>query len=554
MPSTDIIINLGGSATKTIQARATALDRLAASATRVKAAFTGGPFGQASSGMKSLNTEMRKATTNTKRFSRGVTQAGQRTDRFGTKIKGAGNALDNFGTLFRRMVRIMSAFFIISVVTRLVREFVTTLLRAPMQMELWNKQLVVLSKNATLAATRLELLKRVAVETPLELPDLFEGLTTLQAFAVEVSERTIPLITDLAAVSGRTFREAAEIVGKVIAGSPTAITRSLPTVAINPMEFKALAAELGSRSEALFQIIEEKFKGFAKESATTVIGVLSNIKDAWFNIMASIGEGAMMPMRDALQDVMDWLIKLYQSPARLEALKNQIRLIVDELVTFIRSLIAGGIKVRDFVAHLGGFRVVLSTLVVLLAMKSLAMFARLIAGWVGPLRGATTAMTLLNIQMSLWLFAANAAIVLLGGLLVAKYSAWKDSMRQARLEQIELNDELGRMNRALERNIDLVDAATVARQGARIKSLGTGFEFGTSGATAMEVYRGRTDLGATLAQQLAEARKIANEFGAGPLKTLVDATTIAMGQAVFGGGTDKAFTDLFVQIKPALMA
>jgi hypothetical protein len=556
MPQTDIIIKLGGAQAKTIRAKASALDALAMSVGKVKAAFTGAPFQQATQGMQGFNQQIRKATTGAKSYGRQVQKAGERTDRFGTRIKGAGNALDNFGTLFRRMVRIMAAFFIISAITRLVREFVTTIATAPMQMELWTKQLIVLSKNATLAAERLELLKRVAIETPLELPDLFQGLTTLQAFSVEISERTIPLITDLAAVSGRTFREVAEVIGKVIAGSPTAITRSLPTLAIDPNEFKRVAAELGSRSEALWQIISGKFEGFAKESATTVIGVLSNIKDAWFVIMADIGEGALGPLRKAIQSIMDYLEELRHSPARLKKIENQVRLITDSLVEFAKSIVRGAQAVGRIVEFMGGFRVVLGTIIFLLGQRVLAGFARVVAGWVGPLRGATRAMTLLNIQMSLWLIAANAAIALLAGLLLSKYAAWKDAMRSARLEQVELNDELGRMNRTLERNIDLVDAATVARQGARVHGAGVAFPFSTYGkVTARQMFFGETDLGEEMKNQFDEARKIAMEFGSDDeLRRLFERTTVAMGQAALFMGPEKDFQNLFDQLKSALMA
>jgi len=471
MPQTDIIIKLGGSTAKMITAKATALDRLAMSVGKVKAAFTGGPFQKATQGMKGFNNEVRKATTGARQYGKQVENAGQRTDRFGTKVSGAGNVLDRFRMLFMRMVRIMTAFLIISTITRAVREFTTTLAKAPMQMELWNKQLVVLSGNATLAAERLELLKIVAIETPLELPDLFQGLTTLQAFNVEISERTIPLMTDLAAVSGRTFQEVSEVIGKVIAGSPTAITRSLPTLAINPMEFKALAAELGSRSEALFQMIQEKFEGFAKESATTVIGVISNIKDAYFVIMADLGEALMVPLRETSQAIMDWLMLLRESPERLRELQDKVMLIGDELVQMTKSVWSAFVAVNKFTQAIGGLNVAVGTLLGFLVGRALA--AKFIALAAAAKTAEVGLLAMVLRSMNPWIIAAGL-VMALAGLLYVRWQNQRDALRLVTMRQSEFADELARTNRLMDRSIGLVDAQTRANQALTITSMAMG--------------------------------------------------------------------------------
>jgi hypothetical protein len=469
MPKTDIVINLGGSAAKTITARANALDRLATSVSRVHKAFSSAPLQAATAGMKNFGGQIKKVTANAKTYERGVANAGARTDRFGTKIKGAGNALDNFGTLFRRMVRIMAAFFVITAVTRAVREFTTTLAQAPMQMELWNKQLVVLSGNATLAAERLELLKRVAIETPLELPDLFQGLTTLQAFNVEISERTLPLITDLAAVAGRTFQEVAEVIGKVIAGSPTAITRSLPTLAIAPAEFKALAAELGSRSEAIFQLIEEKFEGFAKESATTVIGVISNIKDAYFVVMADIGEALMVPLRESTQAIMDWLMELRSSPARLRELQDKVMLVGDELVRMVEAMWNAVVVVMKFTDAIGGLNVAIAGLLSYIVGRALVLKILAISAAVKTAQVGMAAWVVRGFNP--WITGAGVVLGLLGAL-YARHRSQGDAVRVATLRNQDFANQLGTTNKQLEKNIQLVDAQTRAQQGQSVRGLG----------------------------------------------------------------------------------
>jgi len=177
----EIHIRLGGSSAATINKRATALSSLAKSVTQLSAAAK----------------KMPNVSTAANQYAAGLTKASKATKTMTRDAHAAGNALDNFGTLFARMVRIMAAFAIITAVVTAIRELVTLLVAAPAQLELWNAQLVTLSGSATIAAEKLELLKTVAIETPLELPDLFQGLTTLRAFNVEMSDRTLPLILTL---------------------------------------------------------------------------------------------------------------------------------------------------------------------------------------------------------------------------------------------------------------------------------------------------------------------------------------------------------------------
>lgn len=399
----EIHIRLGGSSAATINKRATALSSLAKSVTQLSAAAK----------------KMPNVSTAANQYAAGLTRASKATKTMTRDAHAAGNALDNFGTLFARMVRIMAAFAIITAVVTAIRELVTLLVAAPAQLELWNAQLVTLSGSATIAAEKLELLKTVAIETPLELPDLFQGLTTLRAFNVEMSDRTLPLIADLAAVSGRTFQDISEVVGKVIQGSATAITRSLPTVGIDPKEFRRLSEELGSRSEALFQIIEGRFKGFAKESAKTTIGLVSNIKDAIFVIAADVGEGLLASFRPAVQSIFDFLNRLREDQEFLTEWRERLfgigRAIVDlsESITRLSETLVSFFKiVADGVDRLGGLKNVLVALASIKISKKLSALLGLGSGvgvkaTVGSrVTGLVTALRLLPPQVGIALTVA----------------------------------------------------------------------------------------------------------------------------------------------------
>ena len=330
----EIHIKLTGTQAKTIEARAVALNKLAVSVDQ----------------LSRVARQFPAVSTAANNFAKGIQKAGGAAESMGKRVKSAGNYLDNFGNLFSRMIRIMAAFTIITTVTRAFRELVTILIKAPAQMELWNAQLRTLTGSAGVAAQKLDLLKRVAIETPLELPDLFQGLTTLKAFNVEMSERTLPLIADLAAVSGRTFQDVSEVVGKVIQGSATAITRSLPTLGINYQEFRALADQLGSRAEALFTIIEGRFRGFAAESAKTTLGIVSNIKDAVFVIASDVGQGLLSAFQPTVKAIFDYLNRLREDPIALENLRERLFGIGQGMVEASKRTYELAINLKDLIA------------------------------------------------------------------------------------------------------------------------------------------------------------------------------------------------------------
>lgn len=432
--SADIEITIRGSSAQTMQAKAAGLNALAASLVRVNAAVasaSGGGLGG--------------ATQNITRFANATAGARAQTDAFGTTIGGAGNALDNFGTLFTRMIRIMGAYFVITSVISLTKDFVMALASAPAKLELWNTQLRALIGNATTAGEKMALLKTVAIETPLELPDLVKGLVVLQAFRVEVSEHTLPLIADLAAVSGRTFEDVAEVIGKVIAGSAPAITRSLPTLGIDPNEFKKLAAELGSRSEAIFQIIGEKFGGFAKESSKTVIGVLSNIKDAFFVILADIGSGLLPLERQIFGGVFDSLQTLRGNQPALDAMRVSVRLVVDDFVKGVKAAIAFAQSIGKVTEAFGGLK---SILEVIAGMW----LGRLIAGIVMAIA-----------ETNPWVIALTsvAGIMMVLNNRIGEHAG---ENQRAVVAQTMFAESLQRTNDLYRQNVNLVDAAIAKQQ------------------------------------------------------------------------------------------
>lgn len=447
--SADINIRVGGSTPSTITARANALQRLAGSLVTMNSALNlVGASAGAAGGIGRLNTQLRNYGAS----GGAAHQAQRRTDAFGTALRDGGNALDNFATLFTRMIRIMTAFFIIQNVTRAVREFVTSLFQAPAQMELWGTQLRVLVGNATAAGEKLKLLQDVAIESPQNLKDLVEGLVTLTAFHVETSQRTLSLITDLSAVTGRSFREVAQVVGKVIQGSPQAITRSLPVLGIDPQEFKRVAAETGSRATALFQIIEQKFKGFAAESTNTILGLVEKIKDTFFVLMSTLGSGLIPIMRETLGGIFEFANRLRQDPAAMEQYRVKVRLLAEDLLAMGRNAATAA----GFIKRLWDFAGGLHTALTVLAGLGIA---RLIAALIN-----------MNKIGAVVTIAFGAFVTLVGHLGKEARDA-KRAIDEMTMSNKMFGESLAEISKMAGTDISRVDANVAAGQATRLRSL-----------------------------------------------------------------------------------
>lgn len=448
----DIHIRVGGSTPATIIARANALNSLAMSLMTLNGALTAtGAGGGIGGGLANVNNHLNQ-------YNRGAGTARQRTDAFGTALNGGGNALDRFMTLFSRMLRIMTAYFIISRVTEAIRDLVTSLFQAPAQMELWNTQLRVLVGNATQAAEKMRLLQTVAIESPQNLKDLVSGLVTLTAFHVETSQRTLSLLTDLAAVTGQTFQHVSEVAGKVIQGSPQAITRSLPVLGIDPKEFRRVAAETGSRATALFRIIEEKFAGFASESTNTILGLVEKIRDTFFVLASEIGSGLIPIMRQALTGVFEWMNELRNSPEALERMRVKIRILGEAIVTWGQRILAVIKFLKMLYDSIGG----ISTIIFVLAVTNLPRLAAML-----------TSLTLMNP----WLLGLAAAATALGAAVDFATKPMREhekAAKEAAMAQRMFGEALVETSNKAAKDISLVNADEAEAYAKRLRSIAMG--------------------------------------------------------------------------------
>jgi hypothetical protein len=129
------------------------------------------------------------------------------------------------------------------------------------------------------------------------------ALTTLITTSGNVggSLKNLSLVADLAAAKHLDLDQAAEIVGKAMAGNTTAIGK--------------MFGKMKEGSNVL-DVVRAKVRGFAEQDANTLTGRLDQVSNAWNDVKESIGNvvlgmgdvpGQTNAIRDALIDLKSWI-------------------------------------------------------------------------------------------------------------------------------------------------------------------------------------------------------------------------------------------------------
>lgn len=126
-------------------------------------------------------------------------------------------------------------------------------------------------------------LQDITLKTNFQIDDLVKSAFTLEGLGVNYTKELMVAITDVASISQRTPESVAAIVGKLRAGEPQALSRSLPTLGISPSEFRKALLEVedlgNATAEAFTKIVEDRFGGLAELFSKTLQGMQSNLQD-----------------------------------------------------------------------------------------------------------------------------------------------------------------------------------------------------------------------------------------------------------------------------------
>lgn len=227
-----------------------------------------------------------------------------------------------FRTVAVRVFQALTAFFIMYGLQRVVQGFSKAIVNSNAQLEMMNRQLLVLYKRASEVNKVMIFLKEYAITTPFRIEDLMKSTVVLRAFALDVVKYT-KSVGDWASTIGQTAKETAVAFGKISIGTPrTALL--LATRGLTKKEFDKFLGIYKDRAVALQKMIMAHFGGMAEATAKTFLGFLSNIADAWFLISARIGEGIFQVIRQDVEAVHNWMRKLLDNEKAMEKFKEPI--------------------------------------------------------------------------------------------------------------------------------------------------------------------------------------------------------------------------------------
>lgn len=179
-----------------------------------------------------------------------------------------------------------------------------------------------LTGSATVAKQKMEWLKTFAATSTLEMGDLAEAGTQLQASGLVV-ERIIPLISNMAGAFGGgrdKVLELASAFGRLPSGQFGESMETFRRFGMGAQDMMKrgikydgggqIVSSAGEVMDAIAAIAERKFGGIGKTMGNTFAVQFSNLKDAFNQMMGQIGE-SLLPMAKQLigvfTDVMNWV-------------------------------------------------------------------------------------------------------------------------------------------------------------------------------------------------------------------------------------------------------
>lgn len=219
---------------------------------------------------------------------------------FNAKLKEAQNQADEtFGAISSAAQSTGAAFGSLAIAGALLTK---SFLDKSVEMAQFRGTLTAVMKDAGAADEALRKMVDFAANTPFDLPGVVGAGVKLTALKADV-DRFLPLAGDLAAVFNRDIKDAADALGKSLAGSQDGLTQLADSFGIAKSEmikFGAVAKGDGSIStaekdldklrDALEKIIKSKYGGAMEAQSKTAAGAFANLSDAIDQLKASLGD------------------------------------------------------------------------------------------------------------------------------------------------------------------------------------------------------------------------------------------------------------------------
>lgn len=298
-----------------------------------------------------------------------------------------------------------------------------------MDLEGYRLTLETVMKDTKKAADLMSWGNQFANVTPFENAEIVQGIVKLQSYGME-AKKVLPKVGDMAAVMGKSMDQAVEAIADAQTGQlermkEFGITKDMIIKQAQEMRMGLIVNNKGQITDqqkfnqAMFALMDKKFKGGMEKQASTAKGLWSTItgstKSALAEIVGITSEGTIKQgsLFDSVKNSMTGIIsKLneWQQDGTLKAIGDNVTNIVGGMVTVFSNLFTFLSKNKEIIIPLASAIGGMVTTILLVN---------------GAIKTWTILQTALNIVMS-----ANPigiAVVALGGLVAGLVAAYNSS-------------------------------------------------------------------------------------------------------------------------------
>lgn len=235
------------------------------------------------------------------------------------------------------------------------------LVGANADMEQYKNTLSVVLKSEEEAVKTLEWAQKFAAKTPFEIPQIVEATTRMSAYGIN-AQKTLDIVGDMAAVMGKDLMQAVEAVADAQTGElerlkEFGITKGMieeqaKLMGMNPINNKGQITDQQAFNDALFALMEERFKGGMEMQSKSFKGMLSNVQDFMGTMGRRLGAPLFDKLKEGLGSFLDVLNRLQDSGAIDRFISNVHRAgsIVANEVAYAAGIVRTGFQVVQKVA------------------------------------------------------------------------------------------------------------------------------------------------------------------------------------------------------------
>nr|WP_278187291.1 MULTISPECIES: tape measure protein [Bacillaceae] len=181
-------------------------------------------------------------------------------------------------------------------------------------MEQYQNTLTTVLKSSEKATETLAWAQKFAAETPFEIPDIVEATTRLSAYGMKAQD-VMKSTGNMAAVMGKPLMQAVE----AVADAQTGELERLKEFGITKQMLIDKAAEMGKKevvnakgqitdmqafNDALFALMDDRFKGGMEIQSKTFDGMISNVKDSIATMGREVSKPIFEKLKQGLQSVL----------------------------------------------------------------------------------------------------------------------------------------------------------------------------------------------------------------------------------------------------------